>query len=119
VPGARTPRSRSEEQRQAKEVLHPLAEIIGVTPGSQDDPPVPQEQAPVPAVQEVGPPAIVMTPGRPAPSVPRAPEAEAAPKQAAPVETGAQGASPHARLALPQSGKYLRMPLFWFFHFVS
>jgi hypothetical protein len=50
VPGAGTPRSQSEERRQAEGVLDPLAEIIGVTPGSQADPPVPQEQAPVPAV---------------------------------------------------------------------
>jgi hypothetical protein len=48
--GARTPRSRSEERRQAEGVLDPLAEVIGVTPGSQADPPVPQEQVPVPAV---------------------------------------------------------------------
>jgi hypothetical protein len=72
-----------------------LAEIIGVTPRSQADPPVPQEQALVPAVQEVGPPGVVTTPGRAAPSAPRAPEAEAALKPAAgqpsatPAETGA------------------------------
>jgi hypothetical protein len=110
VPRAGTPRSRSEEQRQAEGVLDPLAKIIGVTPGSQADPPVPQEQAPVPAVQEVGPPAVVTTPRRAAPSAPRAPEAEVASKpaagqpSAAPAETGARGASPQARLALPQSG---------------
>jgi hypothetical protein len=102
VPGAGTPRSRSEDERQAEGVLDPLAEIIGVTPGSQADPPVPQEQAPVPAVQEVGPLAVVTTPGRAAPSSPRAPEAEAAPKpttrqpSAAPTEIGARGASPQA-----------------------
>jgi hypothetical protein len=33
-----------------------LAEIIGVTPGGQTEPHVPQEQVPVPAVREVGPP---------------------------------------------------------------
>jgi hypothetical protein len=54
-----------------------------VTPGSQADPSVPQEQAPVPAAQEVGPSAVVTTPGRAAPSVPRVPEAEAAPESAA------------------------------------
>jgi hypothetical protein len=32
VPRAGTPRSRSEDQRQAEGVLDPLAEIIGVTP---------------------------------------------------------------------------------------
>jgi hypothetical protein len=109
VPGAGTPRSQSEERRQAEGVLDPLAEIIGVTPGSQADPPVPQEQATVPAVQEVVPPAVVSTPGRAAPLAPRAPEAEAAPKlatgqsSAAPAETGSRGASPQARLALPRS----------------
>ena len=87
-----------------------MAEIIGVTPGGQAEPHVPQEQSPVPAVQEVGPPAVVSTPGRAAPLAPRAPEVEAAPKlaagqpSAAPAETGAQGASPQARLALPRSG---------------
>jgi hypothetical protein len=105
VPGTGTPRSQSEERRQAEGVLDPLAEIIGVTPGSQADPPIPQEQAPVPAVQEVGPPAVVSTPGRAAPLAPRAPEAEAVAGQpsAAPAETGARGASPQARLALPRS----------------
>jgi hypothetical protein len=109
VPGAGTPRSRSEERRQAEGVLDPLAEIIGVTPGGQAEPHAPQGQVPVPAIQEVGPPAVVTTPGQAAPSAPRAPEAEAAPKpaagqpSAAPAETGARGASPHARLALPRS----------------
>jgi hypothetical protein len=50
VPGDGTPRSWSEEQRQAEGVLDPLTKIIGVTLGSQVDPPVPQEQAPVPTV---------------------------------------------------------------------
>jgi hypothetical protein len=49
VSGAGTSRSRSEERRQAEGVLDPLAEVIEVTPGSQADPLVPQEQAPVPA----------------------------------------------------------------------
>jgi hypothetical protein len=110
VPGTGTPGSRSEERRQAEGVLDPLAEIIVVTPGSQADPPVPQEQAPVPAVQEVVPPAVVSMPGRAVPLVPRAPKAEAAPKpvggqfSAAPAEARDRGASPHARLALPRSG---------------
>jgi hypothetical protein len=38
VPGAGTPRSRSEERRQAEGVLDPLAEMIGVTPGGQREP---------------------------------------------------------------------------------
>jgi hypothetical protein len=110
VSGAGTSRSRSEERRQAEGVLDPLAEVIEVTPGSQADPLVPQEQAPVPAAQEVGPPAVVATPGRAAPSAPRAPAAEAAPESAAgqlsaaPTGPGARGASPQARLALARSG---------------
>jgi hypothetical protein len=46
VPGARTPRSRSEERRQAEGVLDPLAKIIGVTPGGQADPPIPKSKLP-------------------------------------------------------------------------
>jgi hypothetical protein len=100
--GAGTLGSRSEERRQAEGVLDPLAEIIGVTPGGQANPPVSQEQAPVPAIQEVGPSAVGMMPGQAAPSAPRAPEVEAAPKPAAgqplvaPAKTGARGASPRA-----------------------
>ena len=41
VLGARTPRSRSEERRQAEGVLDPLAEMIGVTPGGQAEPHAP------------------------------------------------------------------------------
>jgi hypothetical protein len=110
VSGAETSRSRSEERGQAAGVLDPLAEVIEVTPGSQADPPVPQEQAPVPAVQEVDPPVVVTMPGQVAPSAPRAPEAEAAPESAVgqpsavPTGTEARGASPQARLALVRSG---------------
>jgi hypothetical protein len=50
VSGAGTSRSRSEERGQAEGVLDPLVEVVEVTPGSQADPPVPQEQSPVPAV---------------------------------------------------------------------
>jgi hypothetical protein len=81
VLGARTPRSQSEERRQAEGVLDPLAEVTGATPGSQVDLPIFQERVPVPAVQEVGPLAMT-TPGQAAPSAPRASEAEAAPKMA-------------------------------------
>jgi hypothetical protein len=81
--GAGTSRSRSEERGQAEGVLDPLVEVVEVTPGSQADLPVPQEQSPVPAAQEVGPPTIVTTPGRAAPLAPRAPEVEAAPESAA------------------------------------
>jgi hypothetical protein len=110
APGAGTSRSQSEERRQAEGVLDPLAEVTEVTPGSQADPPIPQEQAPVPAVQEVDPSAAAATPGQAAPSAPRVPEAGAAPEptvgqpSAAPAGTAARGASPQARLALVQSG---------------
>jgi hypothetical protein len=66
--GARTSRSRSEEQRQAGGVLDPLAEVIEVTLGSQVDPLAPQEQAPAPVIQEVDPRAVVTTPGQAVPS---------------------------------------------------
>jgi hypothetical protein len=81
-----------------------------VTPGSQADPLVPQEQAPVSAAQGVDPPVVATTPGRAAPSAPRALEAEVAPESAAgqssvaPAGTEARGASPQARLALVRSG---------------
>jgi hypothetical protein len=86
-----------------------LAEVVEVTPGSQADPPVPQEQSPVPAVQEVDPRAIVTAPGQAIPSVPRAPEAGKTPKpagrtSAAPAGIEAQGASPQTRFALVRSG---------------
>jgi hypothetical protein len=55
ISGAGTSGSRSEEQGQVEGVLDPLAEVVEVTPGSQADPPVPQEQSLVPAAQEVGP----------------------------------------------------------------
>jgi hypothetical protein len=77
-----------------------LAEIIRVTPGGQTEPCVPQEQVPVPAVREVGPPAVAMSLGQAAPSAPRASEVEAASKlaagqpSAAPAETGTRGVSP-------------------------
>jgi hypothetical protein len=108
--GAGTLGSRSEERRRAEGVLDPLAEIIRVTPEGQAEPHVPQEQAPVPAVREVGLSAIVASPGQAASSAPRASEVEAASKpaagqpSAAPAETGARGVSPKARLALPRSG---------------
>jgi hypothetical protein len=110
VSGAGTSGSRSEEQGQAEGVLDPLAEVVEVTPGSQADPPVPQEPSPVPIAQEVDPQVIVTTPGRAVPSAPRAPEAGMVPKPAAgqtlvaPAGAEARGASPQARLALVQSG---------------
>jgi hypothetical protein len=110
VPGAGTPRSQSEERRQAEGVLDPLAETIVVTPGGQADPPAPQEQVPALAAPEAGPSAIVTTPRQDAFLAPRAFEAETVPKpavgqpSAVPAGIGARGASPQARLALPWSG---------------
>jgi hypothetical protein len=102
VPRAGTSGSRSKEQGQAEGVLDPLADVVEVTPGSQADPPVPQEQSPVPAAQEVDPQVVVTVPGRTVPSAPRAPEAGTVPKLAAgqtsavPAGTEARGASPQA-----------------------
>jgi hypothetical protein len=108
-PGAGTPRTQSEERRQAKGVLDPSAEVTGVTPGSQANLPALLEQVPAPAAQEVGPLAAT-TPGQAALSAPRASEAEAVPKPASehpsvvPAVARARGASPQARLALVRSG---------------
>jgi hypothetical protein len=81
-----------------------------VTPGSQADPPIPQEQSPVPAAQEVGPQVIMTAPRQTVPSAPRALEVGMVPKPvagqtlAAPAGAEARGASPQARLALVRSG---------------
>jgi hypothetical protein len=83
VPRAGTPRSQSEERKQAEGVLDPLAEVTVVTSGGQADLPVPQEQVPALATQEAGPSAVMTTPGQAAPSAPRASEAETVPKPAA------------------------------------
>jgi hypothetical protein len=110
VSGAGTSGSRSEEQGQAEGVLDPLAEVVEVTPGSQADLPVPQEQSAVPAAQEVDPQVVVTAPGRTVPSAPRAPEAGMVSKPASgktlAAHAGAEvrGASPQARLALVRSG---------------
>jgi hypothetical protein len=101
VSGAGTSGSWSEEQGQAEGVLDPLAEIVEVTPGSQADPPVPQEQSPVPATQEVDPQVVVTAPRRIVPSAPRAPEAEMVPRPAAGQTLAAAGAE--ARGASPQA----------------
>jgi hypothetical protein len=110
VSGAGTSRSRSEERGQAEGVLDPLAEVVEVTPRSQADPLVPQEQSPVPAVQEVDPRAVMTAPRQAVPSAPQAPEVGTALKPAAgqpstaPAGTEARGASSQARLALVRSG---------------
>jgi hypothetical protein len=110
ISGARTSGSRSEEQGQAEGVLDPLAEVVEVTPGSQADPPVPQELLPVPTAQEADPRVVVAASGQSVPLVPRAPEARMVPKPAAgltsvvPAGTEAQGASPQARLVVARSG---------------
>jgi hypothetical protein len=110
VSGAGTSGSRSEEQGQVEGVLDPLVEVVEVTPGSQADPSVPQEQSPVPAAQEVDPQVVVTAPGRTVPSAPQATETGMVSKpatgqtSAVPAGTEVRGASPQARLALVRSG---------------
>jgi hypothetical protein len=100
VSGAGTSGSRSKERGQAEGVLDPLAEVVEVTPGSQANPPVPQEPLPVSTAQEADPRVIVAAPGQSVPLVPRAPEARMVPKPAAgltsvvPAGTEARGTSP-------------------------
>ena len=100
VSGAGTSGFRSEEQGQAEGVLDPLAEVVEVTPGSQADPPVPQEPLLVSTAQEADPRVVVAAPGQSVPLVPRAPEARMVPKPAAgltsvvPEGTEARGTSP-------------------------
>jgi hypothetical protein len=108
-------RSWSEERGQAERVLDPLAEVVEVTPGSQADPPVPQEQSPVPTVQEVDPQAVVTEPRRTVPSVPR--ERCRSLQRGKPRQRlwGSRPEGPPRRHDWPWSGagKYLRIPLFW------
>jgi hypothetical protein len=100
VSGAGTSGSRSEERGQAKGVLDPLAEVVEVTPGSQAEPPVPQEPLPMPTTQEGDPRVVVAAPGQSVPLVPRASEARMVSKSAAgltsvvPSGTEARGTSP-------------------------
>jgi hypothetical protein len=102
VSGAGTSGSRSEERGQAEGVLDPLAEVVEVTPGSQADPPAPQESLPVPTAQEADPQVVVSASGHTVPLAPRAPEAGTVPKPATgrtlvvPAGTEARGASPQA-----------------------
>jgi hypothetical protein len=102
--------SRYGEQGQAEGVPDPLAEVIEVTPGSQADPPVPEEPLPMPTAQEADPQVAVSSPGRTVPSAPQAPEAGMVPKPAAgqtsvvPAGIEARGASPQARLVVARSG---------------
>jgi hypothetical protein len=108
VYGARTSGSRSEERGQAEGVLDPLAEVVEVTPGSQAEPPVPQEPLHVPAAQEGDPRVVVAMPGQSVPLVPRAPKARTVPKPAAgltsvvPSGIEARETSPQARLIVAE-----------------
>jgi hypothetical protein len=110
ISGAGTSGSRSEERGQAEGVLDPLAEVVEVTPGSQADPPVPQEPLPAPTAQEGDPRVAVAAPGQSVPLVPRAPEERMVPKLAAgltsvvPSGTEARETSPQARLIVARSG---------------
>jgi hypothetical protein len=110
VSGARTSGSRSEERGQTEGVLDPLAEVVEVTPGSQAEPPAPQEPLPVPTAQEGDPRVVVAAPGQSVPLVPRAPKARMVPKPAAgltsvvPSGIEARETSPQARLIMARSG---------------
>jgi hypothetical protein len=121
VSGAGTSRSRSEEWGQAEGVLDPLAEVVEVTPRSLADPPVPQEQAPMPAAQEVGPPAIVTTPGGPPLRRLGRPRwrRRRSQKRGYPRQRlrGPRPKGPPRKHDWPWSGagKYPRIPLLWFF----
>jgi hypothetical protein len=81
-----------------------------VTPGSQADPPVPQESLPVSTAQEADPQVVVVAPGQSVPLVPRAPAARMVSKPVArhttvvAPGTEARGASPQARLVVARSG---------------
>jgi hypothetical protein len=125
VSRAGTSGSRSEEQGQTEGVLDPLAEVVEVTPGSQADPSVLQEQSPVLAAQEVDPQVVVTAPGRIVPSAPRAPEAgrcrsrqRGEPRQC---PRGPRSEGPPRRHDWPWSGvgKYLRIHLSRLLHRVS
>jgi hypothetical protein len=102
--------SQSEERGQAEGVLDPLAEVVEVSPGSQADPPAPQEPLPVPTAQEADPQVVVSTSGQTVPLAPRAPEAGTVLNSTAgrtlvlPAGTEARGASPQARLVMARSG---------------
>jgi hypothetical protein len=63
VSGAGTSGSQSEERGQTKGVLDPLAEVVEVTLGSQDELPVPREPSPVPTAQEGDPRVVVAASG--------------------------------------------------------
>ena len=85
-----------------------MAEVVEVTPGSQAEPPVPQEPLPVPTAQEGDPRVIVAVPGQSVPLVPRAPEARMKPAagltSVVPSEIEARETSPQARLIVARSG---------------
>jgi hypothetical protein len=110
VSGAGTSGSRSEERGQTEGVLDPLAEVVEVTPGSQAEPPVPQEPSPVPTAQEGDPRVVVAAPEQSIPLVPRAPKARMVPKPAvgrtsvALSGVEARETSPQARLIMARSG---------------
>jgi hypothetical protein len=100
----------SRRLSQAEGVFDPLAKVVEVTPGSQADPPVPQESLPTPTAQEGDPRVVVAALGQSVPLVPRAPEARMVPKPAAgltsvvPSGTEARGTSSQARLVVARSG---------------
>jgi hypothetical protein len=109
--------SRSKEQGQAEGVLDPLAEVVEVTPGSQADPPVPEESLPVPAPQEADPQVTMSAPGWTVPSAPWAPKAGMVPKPAVgepwwcPRGPRFEGPPRRHEWSWPGVGEYLRIPL--------
>jgi hypothetical protein len=117
VSGAGTSGSRSEERGQAEGVLDPLAEVVEVTPGSQADPPAPQEPLPVPTAQEADPQVVVSVSEQTVPLEPQAPEAGTMPKPATGrtlvVLAGPRLEEPPRKhdWSWPGVGKYLRIPL--------
>jgi hypothetical protein len=119
VSRAGTSGSRSEEQGQAEGVLDPFVEVVEMTPGSQADPPVPQEQSPMPAAQEVDPQVVVTAPGGPSLRRPGPPRRgwcrsrqRGKPRQCL---RGLRPEGPPRRHDWPWSGvgKCLRTPLSW------
>ena len=110
VSGAGTSGSRSEERGQAEGVLDPSAGEVEVTPGSQADPPVPQEPLPVPTAREGDPRVAVAAPGQSVSRASRAPKARMVPKLAArqtsavPSGVEVRETSPQARLIMARSG---------------
>ena len=87
-----------------------MAKVVEVTPGSQAEPPVPQEPLPVPTAQEGDPRVVVATPRQSVSRASKVPKARVMPKLAArrtsAVSSGVEirETSPQARLIMARSG---------------